>query len=75
MFIVALSSFILVEGCIVLREMGFDVPQNSDYLIVLGTRVRGEKISLFLKARLDKALCEYLNENPNTQVILSGAND
>lgn len=46
-------------------------PTKSDYLIILGARVRGETLSLSLKARLDQGL-EYLLHYPDTKVILSG---
>lgn len=71
LFIIAVSLFMIVEGLIVVNGLGINVPENGDYIIVLGARVRGEQISLSLKARLDKA-CAYLNENPDTKAILSG---
>ncbi|MCD8082569.1 MAG: YdcF family protein [Clostridiales bacterium] len=43
-----------------------------DYVIVLGGRVKPEGISRTLKLRLDKA-AEYARENPETRLILSGA--
>ncbi len=49
-----------------------DEPENgADALIVLGCAVHGERVSLTLSYRLDRAI-EYLNENPNTLVIVSG---
>lgn len=45
---------------------------NLDYVIVLGARVKETGISKSLKNRLDKAL-EYLDENPGTILVLSGA--
>lgn len=71
LFIICISFFVLVEGCIIVNGLGVNVPKNSDYLIVLGARVRGETLSLSLKARLDVA-CEYLKENPETKAVLSG---
>lgn len=47
-----------------------DVP-DMDYVIVLGTQVKGEKISDSLKRRLDKVLV-YAEENPDTVFVLSG---
>ncbi len=44
---------------------------NKDVLIVLGCAVRSERVSLTLKLRLDAAL-EYLEQSPNTTVIVSG---
>lgn len=47
-------------------------PQNgADYLIVLGSQVRGRRPSDNLQKRLDAAL-RYLRENPNTKAVLSG---
>lgn len=47
------------------------VPQNADYLIVLGARVKGTVPSLVLKARINAA-AEYLKANKKTLVIASG---
>jgi len=44
---------------------------NADYMIVLGAQVRKTTITRVLKARLDSAY-EYLAENENTKVIVSG---
>ncbi|QOR36129.1 YdcF family protein [Clostridium sp. 'deep sea'] len=44
---------------------------DTEYLLILGARVRGEKISLPLKLRLDKGY-DYLTQYPNTKVIVSG---
>lgn len=43
-----------------------------DYVIVLGARVKEDGISKSLKNRLDKAI-DYLDENPGTILVLSGA--
>ncbi len=43
----------------------------ADYVIVLGARVRGTKISNSLKQRLDRAI-QYSEEYPNTVLVLSG---
>lgn len=48
-----------------------DDGKKADYLIVLGAGIKGEKVSLTLAGRLDRAL-EYLNENTDTKVIVSG---
>lgn len=44
---------------------------GADAVIVLGCGVRGERVSLTLKRRMDAAI-EYANDNPETLVILSG---
>ena len=47
-------------------------PENgADYMIVLGARVRGDRISPLLRYRLEKAL-DYLSENQDTMVVVSG---
>lgn len=71
LFIACVSLFVIVEGCIIVNGVGMSAPKQSDYLIVLGARVRGETISLTLKARLDVAY-EYLAANPETKAVLSG---
>lgn len=45
--------------------------RQTDYLLILGARVRGETISLSLKDRLDRGI-EYLDRYPDAAVILSG---
>ncbi len=44
---------------------------NEDVLIVLGAAVEGEKVSLNLEKRLDKAV-EYHQKNPDAKIIVSG---
>lgn len=62
--------FLNVEGLILsgFFESGED---NLDYLIVLGAQLKESGPSNILQARLDKAI-EYLEENPDTKVIVSG---
>ncbi|MFC4322309.1 YdcF family protein [Litchfieldia salsa] len=48
-----------------------EIPENADYLIILGARVKGTTPSLSLQYRIDAA-AEYLNENENTIAIASG---
>ena len=45
--------------------------QPADYVIVLGARVRGTRISNSLKQGLERAI-EYSEEYPNTVLVLSG---
>lgn len=56
---------IILSGMLTLPKKGLPV------IIVLGACVRGNRITGSLKRRLDKALA-YLNENPETKVIVSG---
>ena len=47
------------------------VPENLDYLIVLGAHVDGTRLTLALLERTRRAL-QYLKENPRTIAVLSG---
>ena len=47
------------------------VPDNADYLIILGARVKGTVPSLALRYRIDHAAM-YLKANPDTIAIASG---
>lgn len=62
--------FIIVEGCII---SGFSQkgPDGLDYLVVLGAQMKASGPSKALQYRLDEAI-RYLEENPDTQVIVSG---
>lgn len=62
--------FVIVETCIIsgFSEKG---PDGLDYLIVLGAQVKTNGPSKALQYRLDEAI-RYLEENPDTQVIVSG---
>ena len=62
--------FAAVEGCIL---SGFSAkgPKGLDYIIVLGAQMKAHGPSRVLQMRLDKA-CDYLTENPDTIVIVSG---
>lgn len=62
--------FVLVEAMIV-YGMTATPKQNLDYVIVLGARVKGERITSSLKKRLDRAVA-YLKENPETIAVVSG---
>lgn len=45
--------------------------KNADYLVVLGARINGNRITKSLRYRLEAAL-HYMNENPNSIAIVSG---
>lgn len=70
---------IICTGCVVLAVTEFIIIKNglqepepgADYVIVLGARVNGTKVSLNLKYRLDAAL-GYIQDNPGCKVIVSG---
>lgn len=62
--------FVIVEG--ILLGFGHTQPSGgADYVIVLGARVKGQRVTYNLQSRLDAAY-QYLEENPSTVAILSG---
>lgn len=68
--ILIISSFVIIQSLIIYNGVEKDM-KHSDYLVVLGARVRGKVMSLALEQRMRKSL-EYLEEFPNTKIILSG---
>lgn len=62
--------FIIVEGMI-LSHFKEAASPGADYLIVLGAQWKNNGPSYVLQKRLDKAVI-YLNDNPDTYVIVSG---
>lgn len=69
--IVCIGFFGIVEG-LILSKVSSEPKQSADYLIVLGAQVRGERVTKSLAKRLDTAI-EYMKDNPDTKVIVSGA--
>lgn len=74
----AAAVFVVTGLCIfgvaqyhIIKAMRQKPPEKLKYLIVLGAHVRGSIPSNALKKRLDRAE-EYLRENPETMVIVSG---
>jgi len=70
LFCLGLLVFCTVEGMI-LTEYGASAEAGADYCIVLGAQWNPMGPSEVLRRRLDKAAA-YLNENPETKVIVSG---
>jgi len=68
--ILFMLSFILTEGLIVFSATA-DRSAEVDYLVILGTGLRGEQITPTFKNRLDKGL-EYLRTNPGLMVVVTG---
>lgn len=64
-------TFFIIMGSVLSSSASKKAEYNKDLLIVLGCAVRGDRVSLTLKYRLDAAL-EYLSHSPNTHVIVSG---
>lgn len=67
---VALLVFVVTEAAIIRYGAAAPSP-GSDYVLVLGCQVKGKKPSYALTKRLDAAY-DYLVDNPDTLVILSG---
>ena len=62
--------FLFVEG-LILSGWNATAASRADYVIVLGAQWKSNGPSYVLQKRLDKAL-EYLQDNPDTLVIVSG---
>ena len=63
--------FFCIMGTLLSSAASKKAEYNKDILVVLGCAVRGDRVSLTLKYRLDAAL-EYLDHSPDTHVIVSG---
>ena len=66
--ILGLFGFVLFR---IVRDEKKEPEKGADYCIVLGARVNGREVSFNLARRLDAAI-SYLEENPETAVIVSG---
>ena len=67
----AVVLFFVVVISMIAYEAWQQPTQGADYLVVLGARVRGDRITSLLRYRLDAAL-DYLSDNPDTMVVVSG---
>lgn len=64
---------VLVTQILIFGRIPAAAESSLDYVIVLGAKVKPDgSLSKTLKLRLDKAL-EYMKENPETMLVLSGA--
>ena len=64
---------VLVTQILIFGRIPAAAEPSLDYVIVLGAKVKPDgSLSKTLKLRLDKAL-EYMKENPETMLVLSGA--
>lgn len=70
LFSAGLLLFGSVEG-LILSQYGATARPGADYVIILGAQWKPEGPSEVLRRRLDKAV-EYLNDNHDTCVIVSG---
>lgn len=69
--LVPLIIYLIIVHSLIYQSAKQEPPEEVDYLIVLGARVKGEMMTKALLFRVEAAL-EYLRENPNTKVIASG---
>ncbi|GIP32785.1 YdcF family protein [Paenibacillus sp. J2TS4] len=71
-FIIFGVSFVIIEGCVI-SEMGAkaDRVSNADYVIVLGSGLKGVDLSTTLRQRLDASV-SYVSQNTHVPVIVSG---
>ncbi|WP_405131767.1 YdcF family protein [Paenibacillus sp. FSL H8-0317] len=67
---VAVVSFVIIEA-LVFTQLGANDPEEADYVIILGSGIRGTELSMTLKQRLDASL-DYIRSHPQTPVIVSG---
>ncbi|WP_221786858.1 YdcF family protein [Paenibacillus cucumis (ex Kampfer et al. 2016)] len=63
-------SFIIIEA-LVFTQLGSKEEERADYVIILGSGIKGTELSLTLKQRLDASL-DYIRTHPQTPVIVSG---
>jgi uncharacterized SAM-binding protein YcdF (DUF218 family) len=63
-------SFIIIEGFIINDAQNKNI-ENANYVIILGAGLNGSRPSLTLLQRINAAI-DYLEENTNTDVIVSG---
>ncbi len=68
----AFLAFLFITTALLRHAEQKTASPGCDALIVLGCAVRGDRVSLTLKYRLDAAL-NYLEESPNTLAIVSGS--
>jgi len=63
-------SFVIIEA-LVFTQLNANDREEADYVIILGSGIKGTELSLTLKQRLDASL-DYIRSHPQTPVIVSG---
>ena len=63
-------SFVIIEA-LVFTQLGSKDTEQADYVIILGSGIKGTELSLTLKQRLDASL-DYVRDHPQIPVIVSG---
>lgn len=71
LFLVLMCAEIGLLSCLVFYGVSDNVTYREDAVIVLGAGVKGDKVSMPLKMRLDKAI-EYHKKNPHALIIVTG---
>lgn len=71
LFCLGMVAFLALEG-LILSQFNAKAEAGADYMIVLGAQWKSNGPSDVLRRRLDKAI-EYLQDNPETVVIVTGA--
>ena len=61
----------LTMECMIISKMNSKAEKDTEYVIILGAQVRGQRVTKSLAKRLDAAY-DYLIENPDTKVICTG---
>ncbi|MDN4604172.1 YdcF family protein [Paenibacillus sp. F6_3S_P_1C] len=69
-FGIAAVSFVIIEA-LVFTQLNSNDLEEADYVIILGSGIKGKELSLTLKQRLDASL-DYIRSHPRTPVIVSG---
>ena len=69
--IILLCAELLLIGFIAIYGQNDNINYTEDAVIVLGSGIRGDKVTLPLKMRLDKAV-EYHFENPDALIVVTG---
>ncbi|MBE7036376.1 MAG: YdcF family protein [Ruminococcaceae bacterium] len=71
LFIVFLCAEVLLVSFIAIYGFVDNVNYHEDAVIVLGAGIRGDRVTLPLKMRLDKAI-EYHHKNPDAFIVVTG---
>lgn len=71
LFVSILCAELMLISFIAIYGFSDNVNYNEDAVIVLGAGIRGDKVTLPLKLRLDKAI-EYHYKNPEAVIVVTG---
>ncbi len=69
--VVFIVSFIVIEALIINTGNKKPTKDDYDYVVVLGAKINGDRVSLALKYRLDAAR-KYFENHKNTKIIVTG---